>query len=997
MKIRTGYSFRQAAGSLSDVMDRIEEIGWNVAPIADRASTFGFKRWSDMAEKRGLKPIFGVELAVAPDIYPEKGKPVVDYWSFFAIDDIRPINELVGIATEQFRYEPVLSYEQALSAQGVIRVTGHRPILEHMGDPQPTHTYVALGPSSARGLVAAARSKGWPFMASSDNRYPRADDRGFYEVLTGRNASTQSYAQHILSDEEWWDTFPDEMASKDKAINNRLLAFDKCNAKLKTATLVTPDRPKPLKQMCEEAAPGLGIDLSDKVYRERLDRELALIAEKEFEDYFYIVADVVQWARERMIVGPARGSSCGSLVCYLLKITTVDPIPFGLIFERFIDINRNDLPDIDIDFSDQERPRVFDYLNRKYGEERCARLGTVAMFQPRSAMQEVGAALRIPRWKMDKVAESLIVRSSGDSRALQTLEDTLDETPAGKDLMNDHPEARIATRFEGHPRHYSQHAAGVVISEEPMVEYVAVDHRTGATMCDKKDAEDGYNLLKIDALGLRQLSVFEDALELAGLPRDHLESLPLDDPQAFDVLNRGQFSGIFQFNGLALQSVTKQFTPDRFDDIVSITALGRPGPLASGGAEEWVRRRNGEKPVTFPHPVFEPFLSDTLGIVLYQEQVMEIGRQIGGLDWGQVTALRKAMSKSLGKEYFDQFGDPWKAGAIAKGVDPADAEKVWDDLCAYGAWSFNKSHSVAYGLISYWCCWLKAHHPFEFAAATLSHEPLVERQLLILRELAAEGYDYVPVDKDYSTSKWAVGRRDGKEILVGPLRNVKGIGPKLEKDILQARENSMQLPNRAKKLLDDPKTPLDTLWPIRDRIKKIMPDPLERNIVTHPVPIKDIDIRENEYDALVFCVMQRINPRDENEAVLVAKRGGRKVTGPTQKLNLFIADDTDSMFAMVGRFDYEAVGKQVVDRGRPDKAIYAVKGRIKGGGSFRMMTIKMIRYIGDMELDYETENDGGKPRGAGVVPEQDEGAGESVRAEESSSSSDAEGKATAAE
>ena len=505
----------------------------------------------------------------------------------------------------------------------------------------------------------------------------------------------------------------------------------------------------------------------------------------------------------------------------------------------------------------------------------------------------------------------------------------------------------IAARMEGHPRHHSQHAAGIVIAKHPISQCVPVDHRSGATMCDKKDAEE-LNLLKVDALGLTQLSVFEDALELAGLKKEILDKLPMDDEAAFKVLNDGKFAGIFQFNGMALQSITKQFTVTEFNDIVQITALGRPGPLASGGAHEWIRRKNGAHAVTYPHPVFEPFLNDTMGIVLYQEQVMEIGRQIGDLTWGDVTALRKAMSKSLGKEYFDQFGDPWKKGAIAKGVKPEDAEKVWDDLCAYGAWSFNKSHSVAYGMISYQCCWLKAHHPFAFAAATLSHEDDTMRQIQLLRELDAEGFKYVPVDAEQSTDKWTVGTRDGQEVLVGPLSAVHGIGPKTVQSILGARKRGDAMPEKAQKLMKAPVTPIDSLWPVRDAFQRLMPDPAERQIFSPPVPVDQVQIQQDDYDVLVFVTLSKINPRDENEVVIVARRGYEIKDGLTSSLNLQLTDDTDTIFGKIDRWKYPKIGREIVDRGRPGKALYAVKGRVRGGGSFRMIMIKNIRYIGDM-------------------------------------------------
>lgn len=950
MKVRSGYSFRSAAGKIEDVLDRLQEIGSPFAPITDRASTFAFYRWKKAAEARGMKPVFGVELAVTDSINAKK--PSSDYWTFIAHNDLESINRLVTLATTQFRYQPLLTLEQALTAEGVTIMTGHRPPMALLElEPQPG-VFIGLMPSTPVGVFRRAVARGWSFIASSDNRFPRTEDKAFYEVLCGRNAESQSYDQFIQSEDEWRVSVAHLGADEaliQSALSNRNEALSKSHTELKKSQLPKFKSDKTLMELCVEGAVKLGCDLGNSEYSERLRRELDLIRDKGYEDYFFIVADIVNWARSRMIVGPARGSSCGSLACYLLGITTVDPIPFGLIFERFVDVNRSDMPDIDIDFSDQSRASVFKYINDKYGHEHVARLGTVAMFQPRSALAEVGAALSIPKWKCDAVAESTPALSKGDSRAEHSLMDTIIGTPAGKRLLEDHPEAAISYGFENHPRHFSQHAAGIVISAEPILQVVAVDHRTGATMCDKKDAEDGYNLLKIDCLGLTQLSVFEDALALAELPMNHLEGLTLDDPEAFAVLNEAKWSGIFQFNGQALQSITKQFTVDKFEDIVSVTALGRPGPLASGGAYEWIKRRNGANSVTYPHPVFEPYMNGTLGIVLYQEQVMEIGRNIGDLSWEQVTLLRKAMSKSLGKEYFDQFGDPWKRGAIAKGVDPKATIKIWDDLCAYGAWSFNRSHSVAYGLISYWCCWLKAHHPFEFAAATLNHESDPGRQIMLLREMKAEGYEYVPVDAELSEEKWQVGMRDGKRVLVGPLSNVKGIGPKMVQGIMGARRRGEPIPERAQKLLQNPTTSIDSLWPIRDGVRRVMPDPLAVNIVTHPTPILDAQISAQEQEIMVFCTLDKINVRDENEVVNVARRGYEIKDGSTTSLNLQLRDDTDTIFGKIDRWKYEKLGRSIVDRGRVGKALYAVKGTMRAGGSFRMLNIKNVRYIGDLD------------------------------------------------
>ena len=948
MRIRTGYSFRTAVGSLENTMKHLKVIGATYAPISDRASTFGFNRWSKLAAKNELKPIFGVELAVTLSVSAQK--PIVDYWTFFAIDEIFTINELLYTATNQFRYEPLLNYDQAMNAEGVFRIIGSRSMLDRI---QPDdYTFVALSPSVSPGYISDALKRGFKLIASSDNKFIEKGDKGFYEVIVGQNAAVQTYPQWILSENEWRKSIAgkvNDLENIEAAWKNSQMCMQRCNSKLKKGTLLSPVHEKSLREMCIDGAKKLGIDLNDEVYLHRMDRELKLIADKNFEDYFFIIADVMQFARQRMICGPARGSSCGSLVCYLLEITTVDPIPYSLLFERFIDITRNDLPDIDIDFSDQNRHLVFEYMEQKYGKEHVARLGTVALYRPRSAIDEAGAALGVPPWKSAKVLDTLIVRSSGDSRALQTLEDTLAATPAGKELLKDYPEIIIAAKMEGHPRHYSQHAAGVVITEDPIANYVAVDARTGATQCDKKDAED-LNLLKIDALGLTQLSVFEDALIMAGKDIHFLERIPMDDKGAFDVFNKKQFSGIFQFNGPALQSICNQINVKDIEDIVSITALARPGPMASGGTNEWIKRKNG-KAISYPHPLFEPYLKTTIGIVAYQEQLMEIGRHIGGLSWEDVTALRKAMSKSLGKEFFDQFGDRWKKGAMEKGIDAQVLEKIWDDLCAYGAWCFNRSHAVAYGIVSYWCAYMKAHFPFEFAAATLSHEGDPAKQIKILREMAAEGIEYVPFDRDLSMDKWTAGLKAGKKVLVGPLQNVKGIGPKMVQQIMGARLRGEPLPARFDKVVKDAKTNLDSLLPIDDAFKRIMPDPRERNIFTPPTKVSEIQTRGEEYGVLAFVVAENIKPRDENEAVNVAKRG-YEVKGPTQSLNLTLADDTDRIFGKINRFNFEKIGKEIVNRGRPGKALYVVKGKVPP--DFRMISISNVRFVGFM--DDENEN-----------------------------------------
>jgi DNA polymerase III alpha subunit len=939
MRLRTGYSFRSAVGRIEEALERVD-TPW--APITDRGSTFGFTKWNKACVSAGKRPLFGVEIAVSPE--PTAKKVTRSYWTFIATSSIAPINKIVAKATEQFRYEPLLSYTDLNWLPDGLLVFPGRSAIPELINPKLAGLHVFNSPGMPDRLLDWAREKELPFVASSDNYYPAPDDRKLYEIICGYGASTQTFPMHILSEAE----LELHCGREAMATAERLAAS--CSVELLPASLLKPEHPATLAEMCVEGAKRLGCDLERPEYAERLEKELRLIKEKNFEDYFYIIADLVDAAKKRMFVGPARGSSCGSLVCYLLGITTIDPIPFDLIFERFIDINRKDLPDIDIDFSDQRRHLVFKHLEERYGRERVARLGTVSLYKPKSAINETAAALGVPKWRTAQFTGSIIDRSSGDARALQAIEDTFKDTETGRKLLSDFPELKLAERLEGHPRHYGQHAAGVIVTERPVEEYVAIDIRANSTHCDKKDAE-ALNLLKIDCLGLTQLSILEDCLEMIGWSREKLMDYPLDDPKAFAVLNERRWSGIFQFNGSALQSIAQQVQITELEDIIAITALARPGPMASGGTQQWIERKNGRAPVTYLHPLFEDILSASLGIVVYQEQVMRVVREIGGFSWEDTSRIRKVMSDRKGAETFAREEAKFVKGATANGLSSDLSKEVWKALSQYGSWAFNRSHSVAYGFISYWCCVLKAYHPLEFAAATLTHisndEDGIVKQLKMLREMVKEGYTYTPVDAKASTDKWVAS--NGR--LIGPLTNIKGLGPKLLSEIMAAKASGAPLPKRAEKLLADPVTPIDDLEPVTNRIKALYPDGLETlNILTEPTPLEQCTCEGmGGRTVLVVCKVVDINPRNLNEPQLVAKRDGRMIDeDKADFLNLVIEDDTDQMRATIWARKWDTCAKPIIERGDGGNVLYALKG-VMGDGDFRAIDVDRIKFLGSLK------------------------------------------------
>jgi len=334
---RTAFSFRNAIGNLNANHKKVTEITGGFSVITDTASTFAHTRWTKLCKKAGSKPIFGIELAVTKSV--NEKKPGFDYWTFIAQDSLRPLHELLLLATNQFRYVPLLTMEQAIRAEGVFKIAGSKSDYSEL----PQDIFVALSPSMNRAQYKKASELNRNFVLASDNRYIEPEDRELFQIQLGRDASVQTYPQHLMTNAELIKDLQHRGVGDEnitQSLSNREFIFANSNAHQLASTLLVPEKPQTLEAMCIEGAARLGCNLNDPVYKARLYRELDLIALKEFEDYFYIIADICQWARQRMIVGPARGSSCGSLVCYLLEITTVDPIPYGLIFERFIDVNR---------------------------------------------------------------------------------------------------------------------------------------------------------------------------------------------------------------------------------------------------------------------------------------------------------------------------------------------------------------------------------------------------------------------------------------------------------------------------------------------------------------------------------------------------------------------------------------------------------------------------------------------------------------------------------
>ena len=675
LKLRSEYSFQKCFGPIPRL---IEAVGGAPAlGLCDIHSTFGHVQFHTACRKAGKKPLLGLQVNVVRSLDKERKQ---QSWVMTLLaknlEGLKEIYHLNSLAFEQMYYVPRLQLSQINNlSSNIILLSGSNP---PETSPEAT-VYQELNPAYGQHNKTIVHKASGSLVATSDMYFPLISDRSAYELIADR-PERKTTPQYILPgweiEEFGW---PIEAIQNTYAIADLIEDFDLPQG-------LMPDFPDsaPLLDMCRKGIAKRNMPWSEE-YEARMHRELDLIALKKFENYFYMVADMVQWAKGQMLVGPARGSAAGSLVCYLLEITEVDPIPFGLLFERFIDITRKDLPDIDMDFPDSQREDVIEYLRQKYGEENVAHIGTVSRYKAKSSIGEAAKKYNIPYADTVDIKGAIIERSGGDARTAFCIKDTFETLEVGQKFLQKYPAMINVAQIENHARHSGCHAAGILVCSHSIKDCCTVA-KDGVAQIDKYDAEK-LNMLKMDILGLRTLTVLGSCMSYLGLHPSQLYSIPLEDQAAFDVINKCRFSGVFQFEGFALQSLAKQMGIKDFNDIVAITSLARPGPLHSGGATNFVDVRIGNKELTYDHPALEPYLKETFGTTVYQEQVMQIARGVGGLSWEDVTQLRKAMSKSLGEEFFNQYWEKFKVGAGEHGMSPEDAEKCWKNMCTFGCLS----------------------------------------------------------------------------------------------------------------------------------------------------------------------------------------------------------------------------------------------------------------------------------------------------------------------
>lgn len=542
-------------------------------------------------------------------------------------------------------------------------------------------------------------------------------------------------------------------------------------------------------------------------YVARVRHEMEAIREKDFVDYFLFTADLTVWAKEHGVpVGPARGSAAASLVCWLLRITEVDPMLFpSLLFERFIDITREDLPDIDLDFDDERRDRVRLYLEEKWGKDRVGVIGTFTQFKGKNSLDDVARVYSVPKYEIDEFKEYLIERSSGDLRASATVEDTVEMFPQAAKVFERHPVLRKAQRLEGNYRGMGVHAAGLVVGEGPLRDVVATyTRRTGDVVrqvlsVDKYDAEH-LGIMKADILGLSTLGMIRIAIEMIGMTIEELYAIPLDDAETLRGFRDNDIVGVFQFDGRAQRSVCEQVRPETFMELADINALARPGPLHSGAAADYIEVKRGLKPKVEVHPRIDAITSWTNGVVVYQEQILQIVREVGGFGIWEASTIRRIISKKQGEQAFNRYEKQFVAGALEMGLSEELGLRVWRGLITAGAYAFNAAHAVSYSMIGFWCMWLKRHHPFAFYVAALikmgDKEDAFGRKKAraLLLDAMRHGVQVFPPDVNVSGVDWTVEREEPADPSSRPvgiragLAQVHGIGERAAGALVQARE-----------------------------------------------------------------------------------------------------------------------------------------------------------------------------------------------------------------
>jgi DNA polymerase-3 subunit alpha len=833
LHVHSDYSTLDGMCRIEPLCDRVAEMGMPAVAVTDHANLFGAIRFTEAARERGVKPIIGSEMYVAPDgrlSRTSKSHQDVGYHILLLAQDDVGYRNLMELSTigylEGFYYKPRVDKEVLDKyAAGLIGLSSclkgeiARAILadNHSGARRVAADYsdifgagnfylelmdqgIAEQHKINRELVDIASEMDLGLVATNDVHYLKSEDARAHDVLLciGTRKTLKDVDRLRFSSAGFYLRTPDEMArlfaDAPEAISNTVAIAERCSLEIDTESYNLPRFVPPngktgatyLRELCAEALPRFYAG-SPESGRAQMEHELYVIENTGFVDYFLIVWDIVRYSKNQgIMVGPGRGSGAGSIVAYLLGITGVDPIEHNLVFERFLNPERISMPDFDLDFGDRRRQEVIDYITQKYGQESVAQIVTFGTLGARQAVKDVGRVLQIPYGEADQVTKNI--------HPFGSLEKSLEENDYLRDYYEGNPKGRemidLAMELEGLTRHTSVHAAGVVVAPDKLTRY--------SPLCRAKvDAEvttqyDMYSvekigLLKIDCLGLRTLTVIEDSLKAINRRRGveiNFEKVNQDDPLTYEIIRRADTDGVFQLESEGMRDLCRRVAPRNFKELVPILALFRPGPMGSGATETFIKSKRGTEKPKHVHPKLDEILEDAFGAILYQEHVLRIAAEIAGFTLGQADVLRRAMGKKKVKEMAHQKRR-FVEGAVERGTDENVAAEIFETVAPFAQYGFNKAHTTAYAVLSFQTAYLKANYPVEFMASLLTSE-LGNTDKLVEYVKAANRMGITVLKPDINESWYNFWAEDDNTIRMG-MAAVKNVGMAAIDDIVRAR------------------------------------------------------------------------------------------------------------------------------------------------------------------------------------------------------------------
>ncbi|CAA0196170.1 DNA polymerase III subunit alpha [Acinetobacter baumannii] len=863
MSVQSDFSIGKSLLTVDKIVEAAKGLGYSSVAIVDDMSLHALVDFSNKATKANIKPVFGCRLRVYDDSKyrkPPASSGIAEKRNLMFCPKVyvkseKGIKGLFKLLTdanskEQYYYHSRTDLDALCKLEDVVVTTGdmyglfshpdHERILKVLKARFGDDLYIEFSPINTPlfdrlnylGYLAYEREKIKTVVTYPFN-YLENEDADTLDVLSAIATNTQLdlHYRPIQYVKDFGFKEPKFILDHTKAAIQRMAKYERVNSAeawkegLKNISelvdkcqYIFEKQPVSLpklstdefKTLCAKCLEGwkkrfskeiLGYKPTkaelDTVYKSRLGYELSILKKMGFESYFLLVEDLVMWSKNNgVIVGPGRGSVGGSLVAYLLGITDVDPIRFGLIFERFINPERLDLPDADLDFASSGRYKVIDYLVEKYGEDYVAGISNYSTLASASALRDTGRISGLNNMQLS--ATKLVLKEHGTSLDLNTSADAVPELDK---FRNEHPVIwKHATKLAGTMKSFGQHAAGIVVAGEPIVNRAVLETRGKSPVVnwDKRVVED-WGLIKMDLLGLATLDVLNIACEYIkdrhGKEIDLL-SIPLDDPKTLDAFAKGETTGVFQFESKGMKNLLREIAKSgsmTFEDISAATALYRPGPMDSGLLDDYVAVRQGLKNVEYDHPNMIDALKDTLGVIIYQEQVMKVSVDFAGFTNAEADSLRKAMGKK-DKDKMAEMRQKFVDGAVTKsGVEPDFAGEIFDKIEAFAGYGFNKSHSVEYSIISMWCAYIRVHYPAEYFAASLSVVDTEDKLTGLVKDARECGIEILPPDINYSADRYEI--KSNTEILA-PFNAVKGISETIAKAIVKLREK-----NRAWKIV----------------------------------------------------------------------------------------------------------------------------------------------------------------------------------------------------